>query len=64
MAAFGKSRVDLEADVIGVPNVATLQRTRYLVGPLDQYAIIGLRSKRTGRVFHQLRGRSGVRTRA
>ena len=61
---FGKSRFDMSVGTTPFPNAAQFQRTRYLVGPLDQYAIIGLRSKRTGRVFHQLRGRSGRKVRA
>lgn len=58
-AAFvGKSRFDMEPGVSTFPNAAMLQRVRFASGPLDQYAVIGLRSKRTGRVFHQLVGRS------
>jgi len=38
---------------------AQLQQQDY--GTFDQYTIIGLRSKRTGKVFRQLRGRSGTR---
>lgn len=33
----------------------------YEYGPVSQYAIIGLRNKKTGRVFRQLRGRSSAR---
>lgn len=61
--AFGKSRFDIGFSGPVTPNSYERQRTRFLVGPLDQYAIIGLRSKRTGKVFHQLRGRSGRRVR-
>jgi hypothetical protein len=63
VATFGKSRFDLEPGTSAFPNPASLQRIRFLVGPLDQYALIGLRSKRTGKVFHQLRGRSARRVR-
>jgi hypothetical protein len=60
---FGKSRFDLEAQVIAAPNAGFYQRVRFQGGPLDQYAIIGLRSKRTGKVFRQLVGRSRRRVR-
>lgn len=63
VATFGRSRVGLPITAIPFPNLGTLQRVGLQVGPLDQYAIIGLRSKRTGRVFHQLRGRSSNRVR-
>lgn len=62
-AYFGKSRFDLEPGTTGFPTNALLQRVRFVSGPFDQYAVIGLRSKRTGKVFHQLRGRSAVRVR-
>ena len=61
VTTFGKSRFDISAQVTPFPNAASYQRTRLLVGPLDQYALIGLRTKRTGKVFHQLRGRSARR---
>jgi hypothetical protein len=57
-AWFGKSRFDMDGGTTPFPNAASIQRVRLLVGPFDQYAIVGLRSKRTGKVFHQLRGRS------
>jgi hypothetical protein len=40
---------------------ATIQPVKYLYGVASQYTIIGLRSKRTGRIFRQLRGRSSNR---
>lgn len=57
-ATFGASRFDLEPGTTPFPNAAKLQRIKLLAGPFDQYAIIGLRNKRTGGVFHRLRGRS------
>lgn len=63
VASFGTSRFDIGAVTTPFPNSAKLQRVRPKVGPLDQYAVIGLRSKRTGKVFHQLRGRSARRVR-
>jgi len=56
---FGKSRFDMEPGTSAFPNPAQIQRIKLLSGPFDQYAIIGLRNKRTGGVFHRLRGRSG-----
>jgi hypothetical protein len=58
IATFGKSRFDMEPGTSAFPNPGQVQRIRFLAGPLDQYAIIGLRNKRTGGVFHRLRGRS------
>lgn len=36
-------------------------QVRYAYGPANQYTVIGLRNKKTGRVFRQLRGRSSNR---
>lgn len=40
------------------PGLAAIRKVAYLYGPFDQYAIIGLRSKRTGKISRQLRGKS------
>lgn len=55
---FGTSRFPMDVAVSPFPNSAKMQRVKLLGGPFDQYAIIGLRNKRTGGVFHRLRGRS------
>jgi hypothetical protein len=60
---LGKSRVPMLAQTIAFPNEGLIQNMVPIVGPFDQYAIIGLRSKRTGKLFHQLRGRSSNRVR-
>lgn len=44
--------------VYQAPGLGTRQKVSPVYGPLSQYAVIGLRSKRTGRLFRQLRGRS------
>jgi hypothetical protein len=55
---FGTSRFDMEPGTTPFPNSAKMQRVKILGGAFDQYAIIGLRNKRTGGLFHRLRGRS------
>lgn len=62
-AFFGRSRFDMEPGTSAFPNPAFYQRVRLITGPFDQYAIIGLRNKRTGGVFHRLRGRSSRKVR-
>lgn len=54
---LGTARRKLQGTYNG-PGSGRVYIPSYLYGPLDQYAIIGLRSKKTGRVFRQLRGRS------
>lgn len=43
------------------PGRGEYQVVSWEAGPVDQYALIGLRNKKTGRVFRQLRGRSSSR---
>lgn len=57
---FGTTRYDSTGDTPRIGS-ATYKPANYLYGPVDQYVIIGLRNKRTGRVFRLLRGRSAAR---
>lgn len=43
------------------PGKATIEVVSWAYGTVDQYVLIGLRNKKTGRSFHLLRGRSGRR---
>lgn len=54
---LGTARRELQGTYTG-PGPGKAYVPSYLYGPVDQYAVIGLRSKKTGRVFRQLRGRS------
>jgi hypothetical protein len=56
---FGTARREFNPAVSAVSDlgVGFMRRQVNLYGPAHQYAIIGLRSKKTGRVFRQLRGR-------
>jgi hypothetical protein len=58
---FGRTKKDLPDNVIttGLPGV--MQQLGYSYGPFSQYAIIGLRTKKTGRLFRQPRGRASNR---
>lgn len=55
--AWEKSRKQLQGTYTG-PGPGKIRRVGSLYGPPDQFVVIGLRNKRTGRVFRQLRGRS------
>ena len=57
---FQRSRRKIQGSYTG-PGAAVYYQNRFLYGPFDQYVIIGLRNKKTGRVFRQLRGRSSSR---
>jgi hypothetical protein len=60
---LGPSRraiVDLGA--VALLNQGKIQRLDYLYTLLTQYVVIGLRNKRTGRIFRQLAGRSRNRS--
>lgn len=56
----GNARKKLQGGYIG-PGPGKGRFVRMLYGPVDQYAIIGLRNKKTGRPFRPLRGRSARR---
>lgn len=56
-AIFGTTRKKIQGEY-GGPGRGVYVKASYLAGPVDQYVIIGLRNKRTGRVFRQLRGSS------
>jgi hypothetical protein len=58
---LGKTRKPLGTDAVAAGGAQRMRRVSWLYGPIDQYAIIGLRSKKTGRLFRQLRGRSSNR---
>jgi hypothetical protein len=58
---FGTKRSALPSDVYNQPAPGQIRLFQNLYGPLSQYTIIGLRSRKTGRLFHQLRGRSSNR---
>jgi hypothetical protein len=59
---LGKLRKPTGQDLyVANDGAARMRVVKYLYGPVDQYAIIGLRTKKTGRLFRQLRGRSSPR---
>lgn len=55
-----KSREKLQGAYTG-PGLANVRAVAWKYGPFDQYVIIGLRNRKTGRVFRQLRGRRSRR---
>jgi hypothetical protein len=55
---MGQMKTPLGTDVFAGPGAARVRLVSWLYALFSQYTIIGLRSKRTGRLFHQLRGRS------
>lgn len=57
---LGRARRPVTGVVDGVSG-ASARVVSNIHAPFDQYTVIGLRSKRTGRPFHQLRGRSSAR---
>lgn len=63
---LGKTKRPFDANVDSIlyqpPGTGQLRLLSYLYSPFSQYTIIGLRSKKTGRVFRQLLGRSRRRT--
>lgn len=62
VSVLGTSKKVLaDIDMTDVTGVGWIWPLAYQYELVDQYVIVGLRSKRTGRVFHQLRGRSSVR---
>lgn len=58
---FGRTKKDLPSDIINTGVPCVMQQVGYKYGPFSQYAIIGMRVKKTGRLFHQPRGRSSNR---
>lgn len=56
-----RSRTPLDGSYTG-PGQAEATVVSWLYGTIDQYVLIGLRNKKTGRSFHLLRGRSSRRT--
>jgi hypothetical protein len=59
----GRLRRDIQVNyTYAGPGKATMTPVVYQYGLFSQYIIIGLRSKRTGRIFRQLRGRSSPRS--
>lgn len=60
---LGKSRGNLPGNTYPPDGggTARMREVRWKYGPVSQYALIGLRNKKTGRVFRQLRGRTSNR---
>lgn len=56
---LGYSRKPLPSNLQTAGNIS---QVKWLYGTFDQYTVIGLRSKKTGRIFRQLRGRSSSRS--
>lgn len=54
---LGRSRLPIESTYTGEGEAYMFAET-FLVAGLQQYTVIGLRSHKTGKLFHQLRGRS------
>jgi hypothetical protein len=53
---LGTRKDEVSGTYVG-PSKARIWAEKFLYGPVNQYVIIGLRSKKTGRVFRQLAGR-------
>ena len=58
---LGVARSNLPSDIYNAPGAAQIKFDVYQYGLFNQYTIIGLRNKRTGRIFRQLRGKSASR---
>jgi hypothetical protein len=62
VTTLGRARRDLPENLIyTAPGTGKYREFDPVYGLFDQYTIIGLRNKKTGRLFHQLRGRSSNR---
>lgn len=55
-----RSRERMQGEYNG-PGTGNVRLASYLYGQVDQYVIVGLRNRKTGRSFHLLRGRSSRR---